>query len=255
MRIGLIVEYEGTAFHGSQLQANVRTVQGELEEAAKVLFGIPRRVKLASRTDAGVHATGQVAALDAETALTASDIRNALNYHLPADIKVRKVAPVEANFDPRRHARNRTYEYKLTDAVSPPVIDRRTSVHVRSRLDHVAMDAACRRLTGERNFAAFAGPATDRDASTVRNVETAVVERSGDTVKFRITANSFLNQQVRRITGVLAEVGRGKAGPDLMRDLLDDPARGAATRVMPAHGLCLMSISYPGGLPGQLPVR
>ena len=255
MRIGLIVEYEGTAFHGSQLQANVRTVQGELEDAAKELFGTPGRVRLASRTDAGVHAIGQVAALDAETVLTASDIRNALNYHLPEDVKVRQVGPVEPEFDPRRHARNRTYDYKLTDAASPPAIDRRTSVHVRSRLDHVAMDAACRYMAGEKDFAAFAGPATSHDASTVRNVDSAVVERNGDTVKFRITANSFLNQQVRRIAGVLAEVGRGKAGPDLVRDLLDDSARGAATRVMPARGLCLMSISYSDSLPGRLPVR
>ena len=255
MRIGLIVEYEGTGFHGSQLQANVRTVQGELEDAAKELFGAHRRVALASRTDSGVHAKGQVAALDADTVLTACDIRNALNFHLPEDVKVRHVAPVAADFDPRRHARNRTYEYKLTDAASPPVIGRRTSVHVRSRLDHVAMDAACRHLTGQKDFAAFAGPATRRDASTVRNVESAVVERKGDTVKFRITASSFLNQQIRRTTGVLAEVGRGKAEPRLMQDLLNDSVRGAATRVMPARGLCLMSISYSDSLPGRLPVR
>ena len=255
MRIGLIVEYEGTAFHGSQLQANVRTVQGELEDAVKELLGGPHRVMLASRTDAGVHAIGQVAALDAETDLTASDIRNALNYYLPEDTKIREVAPVDAEFDPRRQARNRTYEYKMTDAASPPVIDRRTSVHVRSRLDHAAMDAACRRLVGERDFAAFAGPATDRDASTARNVESAGVERSGDMVKFTITANAFLHQQVRRIAGVLADVGRGKAGPDVVRNLLALPKRGAASKVMPARGLCLMSISYPGSLPGRLPVR
>ena len=255
MRIGLIVEYEGTAFHGSQLQANVLTVQGELENAVKELFGKPHRVSLASRTDAGVHAVGQVSALDAETDLPASDIRNALNYYLPEDIKVKEAAPVDVEFDPRRHARNRTYEYKMTDAASPPVIDRRTSVHVRSRLDHDAMDAACRHLVGQRDFAAFAGPATDRHASTARNVETAGVERSGDVVKFTITANAFLHQQVRRVAGVLAEVGRGKAAPDVVRDLLAMPKRGAATHVMPARGLCLMSISYPGSLPGRLPVR
>ena len=255
MRIGLIVEYEGTAFHGSQLQANVRTVQGDLEEAARELFGAPHRVMLASRTDAGVHATGQVAALDAETTLAAGDIRNALNYYLPEDIKVKQVAQVQDNFDPRRHALNRTYEYKMTDAASPPVIDRRTSVHVRSRLDHAAMDAACRRLVGTRDFAAFAGPATDRDASTIRNVERAVVERTGDVVKFTVTANAFLNQQVRRMTGALLEVGRGKAGLNAARELTESPVRGAASNVLPARGLCLVSISYPGGLPGELPVR
>ena len=255
MRIGLIVEYEGTAFHGSQLQANVRTVQGELEDAVEQLLGGPHRVMLASRTDAGVHAIGQVAVLDADTDLTASDIRNALNYYLPEDIKTKEVARVDAEFDPRRHAHNRTYEYKMTDAASPPVIDRRTSVHVRSRLDHAAMDEACGHLVGERDFAAFAGPATDRDASTVRNVEGAYVGRSGDVVEFTITANAFLHQQVRRIAGVLAEVGRGKAGPGVVRDFMTIPKRGAATHVMPARGLCLMSISYPGSQPGRLPVR
>ncbi len=255
MRIGLIVEYEGTAFHGSQLQASVRTVQGELEDAVKELFGKPHRVMMASRTDAGVHAIGQVAALDAQTDLTAGDIRNALNYYLPEDIKIKDVAPVDDEFDPRRRALNRTYEYKMTDAASPPVIDRRTSVHVRSRLDHDAMDAACRHLMGKRDFAAFAGPATDKDASTARNVETAGVERSGDMVKFTITANAFLHQQVRRTAGVLAEVGRGKAGPDVVRDFVTVAKRGAATHVMPARGLCLMSISYPGSPSGRLPVR
>ena len=101
MRIGLIVEYEGTAFHGSQLQANVRTVQGELEDAVKELLGGPHRVMLASRTDAGVHAIGQVAALDAETDLAAGDIRNALNYYLPEDTKIREVAPVDARVQPQ----------------------------------------------------------------------------------------------------------------------------------------------------------
>ena len=254
MRIGLIVEYEGTAFHGSQLQANVRTVQGELEEAAKELFGKPHRLMLASRTDSGVHAIGQVAALDAETSLAARDIRNALNYYLPEDIKIREAATVDAGFDPRRHARNRTYTYTMTDAPSPPAIDRRTAVHVRSRLDHAAMDAACRRLVGVQDFAAFAGPATDTDASTVRNVESALVKRSGDIVRFTITANAFLHQQVRRITGVLSEIGRGKAETDIVRELLEKSKRGAASNVMPARGLCLVSISYPGGLPGRLPV-
>ena len=255
MRIGLIVEYEGTAFHGSQLQANVRTVQGELEEAAKELFGKPHRLMLASRTDAGVHAIGQVAALDAETGLEARDIRNALNYYLPEDIKIREVAPVDAELDPRRHALNRTYEYTMTDAPSPPAIDRRTSVHVRSHLDHAAMDAACRQLVGVQDFAAFAGPATDADASTVRNVQNAAVERSDDVVKFTITANAFLHQQVRRITGLLSEIGRGKAEAGIVRELLEESKRGAASNVMPARGLCLVSINYPGGLPGRLPVR
>ena len=255
MRIGLIVEYEGTAFHGSQLQANVRTVQGELEKAAKELFGKPHRLMLASRTDAGVHAIGQVAALDAETGLAARDIRNALNYYLPEDVKIREVAPVDAEFDPRRHALSRTYTYTMTDADSPPVIDRRTVVHVRTRLDHAAMDAACRQLVGVRDFAAFAGPATDSGASTVRNVESAAVERIGDIVKFTITANAFLHQQVRRIAGVLSEVGRGKAETGIVRKLLEESNRGAASNVMPARGLCLVSISYPGGLPDRLPVR
>ena len=138
MRIGLIVEYEGTAF-----QANVRTVQGELEDAVKKLLGGPHRVMMASRTDAGVHAIAQVAALEADTDLTADDIRNALNYYLPGDAKIKEVAPVDAEFDPRRSALNRTYQYTMTDSASPPVIDRRTSVHVRSRLDDAGNCSGC----------------------------------------------------------------------------------------------------------------
>ncbi len=253
MRIGLIIEYDGTAFHGSQFQANARTVQGELEQAAQSLFGKHRRVALASRTDAGTHATGQVATLDADSPPECDTIRNALNYYLPEDVKVRSAAVVAARFDPRRHATHRTYEYTLNDSPAPPAIHRRTSVHVKTRLDARAMDAACGYLTGTQDFASFAGPATPPDAVTVRRVDLAKIERSGDIVKFTITANAFLHQQVRRLAGALVEAGKGKIAPESVQGILSNPVRGAAHYVMPAKGLCLTSIRYDGSEPGRLP--
>ena len=208
---------------------------------------------MASRTDSGVHATGQVAALDADTRLTTGETRNALNYYLPDDLKVHCAATVASDFDPRRSATRRTYEYTLNDAPFPPVINRHVSVHVRNRLNETEMNDACGSLLGARNFSAFAGPSTPPDAVTIRRVDSARVERFGNAVKFTITANAFLHQQIRRLVGSLVDVGLNKVGPQCIQRLLSHPARGAAHRVMPPRGLCLTSIQYDGSEPGRLP--
>ena len=253
MRIGLVIEYDGTDLHGSQLQARDRTVQGEIEAALRKVFGRPARLSLASRTDAGVHGTGQVGAFNVETDLDDQKIRDALNHYLPDDVAIVCASRVADDFDPRRDAVSREYRYTIKDRRSRSPFARYRTAHVRQRLDEAAMDEAAARLKGEHDFAAFAGPATPPGAITVRRVEYAKVSRNGDEVEFDIRGNAFLHQQVRRIAGALVRVGRAQMDGDQFQALIDQAERGRAKDLAPARGLCLTKVNYPGadvtGLP------
>jgi tRNA pseudouridine38-40 synthase len=251
---GLIVEYDGTAFRGSQLQADARTVQGELERAVERVTGGSARIRLASRTDTGVHATGQVATFAAATRLGAETIRRALNHHLPADIKVRCAQLVPDRFDPRRAALAREYVYTINDGPTPPAIRRHLETHVTATLDAVAMDTAAQSLIGAHDFAAFAGAAAPKLAPTIRRVDAASVTREGALVRFTVRGNAFLHQQVRRIAAALVEVGRGNLGPDRFAQLVNGGRKGDATWLIGPQGLCLTRVIYDAGgscgLPG-----
>ncbi len=260
MRFGLVVEYDGTEFRGSQLQSNARTVQGEMESALQQIFSKQIRVHLASRTDSGVHARGQVGRFDEETGMSPDQIRKALNYYMKKDVRIRCAQFVQDGpdgFDPRGDASSRTYVYTFNDARSEPALDRHSVAHVRKSLDAVAMNSACQALVGSHDFAAFAGPNAPHEAPTRRDVGFASTTRTGDRIKFKITANAFLHQQIRRIAGVLYRVGTGDSPAAVVGDLLASAERGAASHVMPAKGLCLEEIAYEGagecGLPVQPP--
>ena len=254
MRIGLIVEYEGTGFHGSQLQSSARTVQGELETAVQTVFQEEIRIHLASRTDAGVHATGQTAAFDVETVLAEDTIRKALIHYLPEDVRVKAAARVADRFDPRRDAEAREYAYTLSDAVVASPLRRRVQAHVRERLDEGAMERAGRVFEGVHDFASFAGSATPRDASTVRRIDSVCTVRQGDQVTISTRGNAFLHQQVRRMTAALVDVGQARITPAQLKERLEGAERGASRRIMPAHGLCLVDITYPDAGPEGLPL-
>ena len=258
MRFGLIVEYDGTNFHGSQLQSNARTVQGEVESALLQIFSEKIRVHFASRTDSGVHARGQVGRFDAETDMPPDQIRKALNFHMTKDVRIRCAQLVEDGpdgFDPRGDASARTYVYTFNNAPSEPALARHYVTHVRKPLDEIAMNDASQALVGLHDFASFAGPKAPHDALTMRNVETASTTRIGDSIEFKITANAFLHQQIRRIAGVLCDVGTGGSPVAVVGDLLATAERGAASHVMPAHGLCLEKIAYEGTGECGLPVK
>jgi tRNA pseudouridine38-40 synthase len=262
MRIGLVVEYDGTEFHGSQLQTNARTVQGEIELALRKVFNKEIRMYFASRTDSGVHARGQVGRFDEETDMSPDQIRKALNYYMTKDVRIRcaqLVSDGPNGFDPRSDASARTYVYTFNDAPSEPALDRHLVTHLRKTVDAAAMHDASQSFIGLHDFAAFAGPSTPADAPTRRNVESASVTRTGDNIEFKITANAFLHQQIRRIAGVLYDVGRGKESGDIVGQLLATTERGAASLVMSAEGLCLEEISYNGsgecGLPAYKPAE
>ena len=253
MRIGLVIEYDGTDLHGSQLQVTDRTVQGEIEGVLPTIFGRPIRLHLASRTDAGVHGTGQVGAFNADTDLNDQKIRDAINHYLPDDVAIVCASRVADDFDPRRDATSREYTYTIKDRRSRSPYSRFRVAHIRQRLDEKAMNEAAARLKGEHDFAAFAGPATLPDAITVRRVEETGVERNGDEVEFNIRGNAFVHQQVRRMVGALVRVGRSQMVIDQFQELIDRAERGHAKDLAPASGLCLTKVNYPGADETGLP--
>jgi tRNA pseudouridine38-40 synthase len=241
----LLLEYDGAAYGGSQRQKNAPSIQAALEEAIERLSGQAPRTAFAGRTDAGVHALGQVAAFDTEAEHSLDVWRRALNALLPPDIAVRSVAEAEAGFDPRRHARSREYAYTIWNRpVRAPLLARR-SWHVAASLDSDRMQQAAASLIGEHDFAAFgASPGPGR--STRRRIYRADLLGGGKQVTLTIEGNAFLPHQVRRTVGALVEIGKGRLAPESFARWLALPEPGIAGPAAPPHGLCLMRVSYPG---------
>ena len=240
------IEYDGTAFAGSQVQPNARTVQGELEGALNRLIGERIRVRLAGRTDAGVHATGQVAAFCLTRALPwkggLPEMRRRLNAVLPPDMAVRALSWAPLGFDPRRDALWRVYRYRIRIGGEVRPLERHRTVEIEDGLDVGAMRAAADRLVGERDFAALG---SDAHGTTVRHLAEVRVTRRGNLVEVRVTANAFLKRMVRGIVAVLLEVGRGRLAPEAVTELLDRPGRALDGRAAPARGLTLERVIYP----------
>lgn len=249
MRFALVVEYDGTDFSGSQYQANTRTVQGELENAARIVFGDQTgRMRLASRTDTGVHAVGQIAAFDIQADKSTSEIRNALNGNLADDVRVHRVEAVNDDFDPRRAAIAREYRYVINDFSTASPMLRRTEYHVRQSLDESLMAQAAKLFEGVHNFASFAA-ATTEDAPTTRHIESArVFRRTDGRVTFDVRANAFVRQQIRRMVAALIAVGNGSSSIQTIESLVSTPVKNSATQNAPPHGLTLLRVIYPNGL-------
>ncbi|MGH2428278.1 MAG: tRNA pseudouridine(38-40) synthase TruA [Candidatus Limnocylindria bacterium] len=241
-----VIEYDGTGFAGSQVQANARTVQGELEEALNRLTGERTRVRLAGRTDAGVHATGQVAVFCLARRRSGSgygwpELQRRLNAVLPPDLAVLSLRPAPTGFDPRRDALWRTYRYRIRMSGSSRPLERHRTLEIADRLDVAAMHAAAAWLTGERDFAALGSHV---HGQAVRHLAEVRITRRGDLVEIRVTANAFLRRMVRSIVAVLLEVGRGRLAPEAVDGLLRAGARALDGRAAPAHGLTLERVTY-----------
>lgn len=245
-RFAATVSYDGTAFVGSQIQPNGRTVQQELETAAQALFGAPVRVALAGRTDSGVHARGQVAALTVETRLDAATVGRALNAHLPEDVAVRHVRPVPGDFDPRRWARKRWYRYTVWNGEARAPLMRDRAWFVEGDLDIEAMGRAAEALPGRRDFLACSGQ-LEAGRTSVRTVFEAGWRREGCALLFDIEADAFLPQMVRRLTGALVRIGRKPLELEEFVRLLEQADAGTIGPTAPAHGLCLQRIEYDEG--------
>jgi tRNA pseudouridine38-40 synthase len=238
------IEYDGTGFAGWQLQPAARTVQGVLEAAVAAIAGARVAVHGAGRTDAGVHALGQVANARLETALAPGTLREALNANLPRDVAVCAVAVAPDGFHARRDARAKQYVYRLwTGPVRSPLRDR-TSLWVRRPLDLAAMRAAAAAFVGTHDFASFraAGSPVPTSVRTLHRIEIAG-EPGGD-VALDFLGSGFLRHMVRNLVGTLLEVGCGRRAPEAMPQLLAARDRTRAGPTAPARGLALVRVDY-----------
>ena len=210
-RVVLILEYSGANYHGSQYQTNAPTVQGEIEKALQKLTGEKIRVKMASRTDAGVHAAGQVVSFRTDSILPVNAFIDGLNHYLPGDIAVKEACRADDSFDVRRMAIRRTYKYYILNSATRSPIRQGFSYRVIGELDIEAMQLACRALIGRHDFASFVASAeTARAKRTVRDIYKAEITQHGDMIVLEMAANSFLPHQVRNTVGSLIKVGQGK---------------------------------------------
>jgi len=241
--VKLVLAYDGSDFAGWQRQVNARTVQAVLEEAITRVTGERVTVIGAGRTDAGVHACGQVANFHTTSQLSADDLQRALNALLPASVAVLQAEEVPAEFHARFGAVGKHYRYTLHLGPVRPVFDRERMLHVRAHLNLTAMRRAARALLGEHDFAAFTTHA-DEAKSTVRRIEDIRIRRNRSRVLVDITGSGFLYGMVRAIVGTLLEVGRGKLPPAALADILASCDRRRAGPTAPAHGLCLVSVRY-----------
>ena len=244
MRLALVVEYEGTKYHGFQYQANAPSIQEELEKAIARLTGEASRITGAGRTDAGVHAKGQVVAFDTCANHTAETFVRALNFFLPNEIAVKAAHRTGSDFDPRRMALSRRYMYTIHYGSTPSPLIRRTSHRVGEALSVDRMRRATQVFVGTHDFASFAGPLSKSDASTHREVYEAKLRQDGDVLNFEVEANSFLPHQVRRMVGALVDIGRGRLTLAELRLMLDGGSNDVAAHTLPPQGLCLLKVTY-----------
>lgn len=240
----LTIAYDGTRFVGWQRQAEGESIQGLIEEALSRFEGAPVTVHGAGRTDAGVHALGQVASVELTTTHDAAAIARGLNARLPEDIRILQVDEASAGFHARVAARSKTYRYLLRNVAVASPFARAYEWHVPERLDLDAMQGAADVLVGTHDFAAFqsTGSAT---GGTVRTIaQSGWSKRNEGVLAYEIRGNGFLRHMVRAIVGTLVDIGRGRRAPASMEALLAGGRRAEAGATAPPHGLFLVSVDY-----------
>lgn len=239
----LVLEYDGTQYAGWQRQPNVPTIQATVEDALAAIAQTRLTLVGAGRTDAGVHALGQVASFRTERGLSQREWLRALNAHLPADISALSVEAVPDTFHARYSAKGKLYEYHLMNRSERAPLLRARSWMLYKPLDYAAMAEAAVSLTGTRDFSSFETAPTDNDNPQC-SLQQADLRRHGDLIILSFYADRFLKQMVRAMVGTLVEVGQGKRTSADMRDVLAAHARAAAGRTAPAHGLYLVRVDY-----------
>lgn len=243
-RVRLLIEYHGKPYYGWQRQTGHPTIQGAIEEACEKLDGAPVIVQGAGRTDAGVHATGQVAHIELTKPRPVRTIADALNFHLrPAPIAILRAEETDEDFHARFSATGRAYRYIIINRRADLALDKNLAWRVPQKLDTDAMQEAANHLLGEHDFTTF------RDAecqakSPVKTLDTLEVHKFGERVEVTTSALSFLHRQVRSIVGSLVEVGRGVREPGWMKEILEAADRTACGPVAPAAGLYLERVDY-----------
>ncbi|HEV2530357.1 tRNA pseudouridine(38-40) synthase TruA [Phenylobacterium sp.] len=243
-RYRLLIEYDGRPYHGFQAQGALPSVQASLERAVKGFCGETPRVQTAGRTDAGVHATGQVVHVDLAKDWKPEVVRNALNAHLvPEPIAVLEASVAPEGWHARFSATERRYLYRILNRASPPALDQGRVWHVKKPLDAQAMHAAAQALVGHHDFTTFRDLACQAK-SPMKTLDLARVRREGEAVVLEFASRSFLHRQVRSMTGTLAEVGVGRWTAADVTAALQARDRKACGPVAPADGLYLTGVSY-----------
>ena len=245
MNVKLTIQYDGTRYDGWQRQGNTdNTLQGRLEGVLSRMVGKPVEIQGAGRTDAGVHAHGQVASVHLPEGYTPQEIQNYLNRYLPEDVAVVEVVEVGERFHARLSATGKEYRYHIRMGSVPDVFARKYQYRVEEPLDLAAMERAAGYLTGKHDFRSFCGNRRFKK-STVREVFHIGVEVCGSDLTLIYRGDGFLYNMVRILTGTLLEVGLGQRTPESMVDVLEARERTAAGKTAPAQGLVLQEVYYP----------
>ena len=242
-RIRLFVAYDGTNYHGWQIQKNSNTIEAVLNGAISDLLETETQVIGASRTDAGVHARGNVAVFDCESRIPAEKMAGAINARLPEDIRIVKSDEVDTNWHPRKQDCRKTYEYRITSGKVQLPTKRLYSHFTYNNLNVNAMKKACAPFIGEHDFAAFCAAGSQAD-STIRTIYALKVEKEGNETVIRVTGNGFLYNMVRIIAGTLMDVGLGKKKPEDISKIISSGDRTQAGPTLPAKGLMLVGYEY-----------
>lgn len=240
----ITIEYDGTRYHGWQRQKTDRTIQEEIEKAVLTITGQPVALTGSGRTDAGVHAYGQVANFKCETSLGPQDLFRGLNSLTDADIVIRGCEEVDASFHARYDVKSKSYVYKILNRPDPAAIGRQYAWHIRKELNLEAMRRSSAHLIGSRDFKAFEGAGSPRAHTTRTVFKSSLVEEPDGYLAFEIEADGFLRFMVRNIVGTLADVGLGKISPADFEGILESKDRDQAGATAPAHGLFLKNVNY-----------
>jgi tRNA pseudouridine38-40 synthase len=246
-RIRITLSYDGTEYHGWQVQPGLATIQGTLEGVLEQIEGAAANVHGSGRTDAGVHALAQVAAFDLANPIPAENLVRAMNRLLPRDIRVLDAIEAAPEFHPRFQATAKTYEYRILRAAICPPFERLYVYHHPYPLDEARMIETAALVEGEHDFTAFAA-ADEKDAlglSRIRRMYSSRMERAGDRLIYRVRGSGFLKHMVRNLVGVLLEVGKGNLTREQFAERLRPGCSIAPGPSAPARGLFLVSVEYP----------
>ena len=242
--IKIVIEYDGTDYHGWQCQANLPTVQKTIEDALRQITGESIKITGSGRTDAGVHAMGQVASFLTETQLDPETLRKALNSTLPRDISIIKAQEVPDDFHAQFSSRSKVYEYRIFNRQHPPALQRNRAWHIPEKLDAGKMKEAAAYLEGTHDFSVFA-TADITVKTTVRTVERIHVKKTREgIILVEIEADGFLKRMVRMITGTLVQTGRGKLSPEGFGQILAEGEKTKDVFTAPPQGLFLKKVIY-----------
>ncbi len=250
MNIKLTLEYDGSAFSGWQVQPEKMTVQGELQRAFSVILNRPIHVTGSGRTDAGVHALGQVANVQVPPTLyfdkvKLDKLKKGVNSIVRGPLVVLECRNIHESFHARYDALSKTYHYHILNRTDPCAVGRGYVWHIRKHLDVPSMQACCNLILGSHDFKSFEGTGSPR-AHTVREILTAsMIREDQDSLTFKVKGNGFLRFMVRNLMGTLVQAGHGKISPKEFKEILDAKDRSQAGATAPPQGLFLMEVTYP----------